>query len=74
LGQERGLEADFGAYPFALGVGLIWGVIAAAATAELWPEVGGLDLIEVVEFFPSSIADGVGNVDFEFQEKHVFKV
>ena len=65
LGQQRGLEADLGADPLAFGVGLVRGVVATAAAAILGAEVGGLDLVEVVEFFPCAIADGVGDVDFE---------
>jgi len=65
LGQERVWEANLGADPLAFGVGLVWGVVATAAAAKLRAEIGGVDLVEVVEFFPRGIADGVGDVDFE---------
>ena len=59
------MEADFGADPFAFGVRLVWRVIAASSAAELGAEVGGLDLIEVVQFAPGLVAYGAGDVDFE---------
>ena len=70
LGQERGLQADFGADPFAFAVRLIWGVIAAAAAAELRAEVRGLDLIEVLQFAPGLVTYRAGDVDLEFQNGH----
>jgi hypothetical protein len=63
LCQEWGLEADFGADPFAFRV---WGVgrmITASAAAELGAEVGALDLIELVDLAPDGIADGSGDID-----------
>ncbi|MBZ5689406.1 MAG: hypothetical protein LAP86_30770 [Acidobacteriia bacterium] len=64
LGEKRCLEADFGAYPFALGVGSVGWVVAAAAAAELGAEIGGLDLVELVDLFPGGIAYRTGDVDF----------
>ncbi len=40
-------------------------MIAASAAAELRAEVGGLDLIKLPYFFPSSVADGAGDIDFQ---------
>jgi hypothetical protein len=64
LGQERGLEADFGADPFAFGMGSIRRVVAAATAAELGAEVGALDLIELLDLAPGFVADRSGYVNF----------
>jgi hypothetical protein len=66
------LEADFGPDPFALVVGLIGWMIAAAATAELRPKVGGLDLLEMIELAPSLVAYGARDVDFKPEKGHFF--
>lgn len=58
------MEADFGSDPFAFDVGRVGRVIAAAAAPELGAEVGGLDLVEVMEFSPGLVAYCAGNVDF----------
>jgi hypothetical protein len=39
-------------------------VIAAAAAAELWPEVGTLDLVELLNLAPGFVADGARDIDF----------
>jgi len=64
LGQKRRLETDFGADPFAFGMGCVGRMVAAAATAELRAEIGGLDLVELADFFPSCVAHRAGDVDF----------
>lgn len=64
LGQKRCLEADFGADPFAFSVGSVGWVVATAAAAELRAEVGGLDLVELTDFFPGCVAHRAGDVDF----------
>jgi len=64
LGQERGLESDFGTDPFAFAVGSVGRVMAAASGAELRAEVGGLDLVEVVDLFPGFVAYSSADVDF----------
>jgi len=65
LSQKRGLETDFGSDPFALAVRRAGRMIAASAAAELRTEVGRLDLIKLLDFFPSSVADGAGDIDFQ---------
>jgi hypothetical protein len=64
LGEERGLEADFGADPFAFGVGSIGGVVAASGAAELGAESGGLDLIELLDLAPGFVGYGARDVYF----------
>jgi hypothetical protein len=71
LGQERGLDVDFGSDPFAFGVGSVGGVMAASAAAELGAEVGALDLVELVDFAPGFIAYRSGYVDFQFYDWHL---
>ncbi|HTZ81675.1 MAG TPA: hypothetical protein VMB66_00700, partial [Candidatus Acidoferrales bacterium] len=61
----RRLQPDFGADPFAFAMRRVWSVIAAASTAELRAEIGGLDLVELVDLFPSRVAHRAGDVDFE---------
>jgi hypothetical protein len=65
LGQERGLEADFGADPFAFGVRGIGSVFAVCAAAEAGSEVGALDLIELLDLTPGFVAYGSGYVNFQ---------
>jgi hypothetical protein len=65
LGQKWCLEANFGADPFAFSVGSVGCVITAAAATKLRAKVGGLNLIELANFFPGGIADRARNVDFE---------
>ena len=64
LGQEGSLKPDFGADPFAFRVRGVGRVVATASTAELGAEVGGLDLVELVDLFPGLVADCAGDVDF----------
>jgi len=64
LGEKRRLEADFGADPFAFGVGSVGWVVAASAAAELRAEVHRLDLVELADFFPGGVAHCAGDVDF----------
>jgi hypothetical protein len=64
LGEKRCLEADFSADPFAFGVGSVGWVVAASATAELRAEIGGLNLVELVDLFPGFVAYRAGDVDF----------
>lgn len=45
-------------------------MIAAPSAAELRAEVGGLDLLEVIEFAPGGIAHCAGNVDLESENGH----
>jgi hypothetical protein len=70
LCQEWGLEADFGADPFAFGVRSVGGMIAAPAAAELGTEVGALDLIELLDFAPGFVAYRSGYVNFESHYRH----
>ena len=70
LSQKRRLQADFGADPFAFGVGCVGGMIAAASAAELRAEVGGLDLIELLDLLPGFVAARARDVDFELQNGH----
>jgi hypothetical protein len=64
LGEEWGLEFDFGADPFAFGMRSVGRVIATAAAAELGAEVGGLDLVELLDVAPGFVGDGARDVDF----------
>lgn len=70
LRQKRGLEPNFGSNPFALTVKSPRRMTAAPSTAELRPEVGALDLIELLDLFPRGIAHRAGNVDFKMQDAH----
>ena len=70
LGQERRLEPDFGANPFAFGMGRVWRMVAAATTAELGAEVRALNLIKLTDLAPGGIAHGAGNVDLKLQNRH----
>ena len=63
LRQKRRLQPDFGADPFALGMGSVGRMIAAAAAAELRAEVRALDLIELADLAPGGVADGSGDID-----------
>jgi len=63
LGQERRLQLYFGANPFALGVRRVRGMIAAPAAAELWAEIGALNLIELFDPTPGFVAHCAGNVN-----------
>ena len=65
LRQERGLEADFGADPFAFCVRRVGGMVAASAAAELRAEVGALDLIELADLAPGGVAHRSGDIDLE---------
>ena len=64
LGEKRRLEADFGADPFAFGMGCVGRVVTAAATAELRAEIGRLDLVKWMDFFPGCVAHRAGDIDF----------
>lgn len=64
LGQQRRLQANFRAYPFALPVGRIRRMIARASTAELGAKLSALDLIELLEFAPSLVPNGPSNINF----------
>jgi len=67
LRQKRRLETDFGADPFSFSVWGIGRVVATAATAELWPEIRRLNLVEVADFSPGFVADSSRDIDFELQ-------
>ena len=58
LGEKGRLEAYLGANPFAFDVGSVGRVVATASAAELWAEVGGLDLIELADLTPCGVAYG----------------
>ena len=64
LGQKRRLEPDFGANPFALPMGRIGRMIAASSAAKLWAEVGGLNLVELIDLTPGGIAYRTRDIDF----------
>lgn len=64
LSEKRCLQPDFGADPFAFGMGSVGRVVAAASAAELWPEVGGLDLVERMDLAPGLVTYCAGDVDF----------
>ena len=64
LGEERRLETDFGADPFAFGVGDIRFVVAAASAAELRAEVSRLDLLERADVFPGLVTYSARHVNF----------
>lgn len=46
-------------------------MVATATAPELWTEVGTLDLIELLNILPSSIAHGSGDVDLQVQDAHL---
>jgi len=64
LSEKRRLQSDFGADPFALRMRGIGGMVASAAAAELRSEASTLNLIELPNLAPRSIAGSAGNVDF----------
>jgi hypothetical protein len=66
LRQKRSLQPDFGADPFAFAMRRIGSMVAATA-AELRSEISALNLIELVDLAPCSIADGARHVDFELE-------
>src|SRR5712671_1862952 len=65
LRQKRRLKPDLGSDPFALGMGSIRCVIAAAATAKLRAKVRALNLVKLLNLTPGSVADSSGYVDFQ---------
>jgi len=40
------------------------------AAAVLWAEVGGLNLVELLDLTPCLVANRAGDVDFELQKGH----
>jgi len=64
LRQKRRLYPDFGTDPFALRVRGIGCMFAPPAAAELRPEAGTLNLIELSNLAPRGIACRAGNVNF----------
>ena len=64
LGQQRRLQLDFGADPFALGVRGVGWMVAHLATEAL-PECGTLDLIEMLQVAPGFVTDRAADVNFE---------
>jgi hypothetical protein len=70
LRQKRRLETDLSSDPFAFEVWCVGRMIAGPTAAELPSEAGRLDLIELVQFSPGSIADSARDVDFEFENRH----
>jgi hypothetical protein len=70
LGEERRLQADFGADPFAFVVRSIGRVIAASAAAELRAEVGALDFIVLTNLAPGLVAYGARDVNYESDDGH----
>ncbi len=45
-------------------------MVAASAAAKLRTKVGALNLIELLDLAPGSIANRSRNVDLEFQDRH----
>lgn len=70
LGQKGRLQSDFGADPFAFGMGGVGRMVAASAAAELGTEVRALKLIELLDLLPGGIADRAGDVDFKLENGH----
>lgn len=70
LSQKGRLQPDFGANPLAFAVSNVRRMIAPSAATELRSEISALNLLEMIEFAPGSIADCSGNVDFESQNRH----
>ena len=64
LGQQRVLQLDFSADPFALGVGHVGCMVAHLATEAL-PECGTLDLSDMPEALPGCVADRATDVNLE---------
>lgn len=65
LGQQRRLQADLGAYPFAFAMLSVEWVIATSATSELRAEIRTLDLVKLLHFAPGFIAHRSRYVDLE---------
>ncbi len=68
LRQKRRLEPDFRSDPFPFAMWRVGRMIATSAAAELWAEVGALDLIELLNLLPGRIAHSSGNIDFKVQD------
>ena len=67
LRQKRRLEPDFSADPLALDMRGIGRMIAPSPASELRTEVRALNLIELIDLAPRSVADGTGDIDLEFE-------
>src|SRR5579863_805240 len=70
LGEERGLQADFGANPFAFVVRSAGSMVVGAAAAKLRAEVGTLDFVVLANAAPGFIADRSRDVNFESYDGH----
>ena len=64
LRQKRRLEPDFSADPFAFDMRSIGRMVASSSAPELRPEVRALNLIELIDLAPGSVADSARDIDF----------
>ena len=70
LRQKRRLQPDFGSNPLALIVRRGGRVITSSSTAKLRPEIGALDLIELLDLAPGFITHRARNIDFQSYACH----
>ncbi len=64
LSQEWGLQTNFRASPFALGVRRVRRMMTWTSAAELGSKVGALDLVKVLKPAPSLVAHRARYVNF----------
>ena len=70
LCQERRLDLNLGGDPFTLRVRCIGRVVASAPAPRASADGRTFNLIELPEVTPHFIADGAGNVDLQFYDRH----
>jgi hypothetical protein len=70
LRQERRLDLNVGADPFALRMRRISRVVASPPTPQASADGRTFNLLELPEVAPHFIADSAGNVDLQFYDRH----
>src|SRR5580704_3714218 len=70
LRQERRLDLNVGADPFALRMRRMSRVAASPPTPQASADGRTFNLLELPEVAPHFIADGAGNVDLQFYDRH----
>jgi hypothetical protein len=70
LRQERRLDLNVGADPFALRMRRIGRVVASPPTPQASADGRTFNLLELPEVAPHFIADSAGNVDLQFYDRH----
>ena len=70
LCQERRLDLNLGGDPFTLRMRCIGRVVASAPATRASADRRAFNLIELPEVTPHFVADGAGNVDLQFYDRH----